>query len=158
MPKITAFIHTQNDARRVGRLLDSLRPCDEVLVIDHDSTDDTQKIAREHGATVKPAILGVEGGVYIIDAAHDWIFCVLPSESLSEGLEAALHEWKEHDPPDTAIGYACNLREQNETGWHALGPRMRLVNRQRVNWTGALPPNAGNAKLIPGDLLRFKDE
>jgi hypothetical protein len=33
MPKITALLHTHNDALRLGRALDSLRPCDEVLVI-----------------------------------------------------------------------------------------------------------------------------
>ena len=32
MPKFTALLRTHNDALRLGRALQSLRPCDEVLV------------------------------------------------------------------------------------------------------------------------------
>jgi glycosyltransferase involved in cell wall biosynthesis len=52
MLRISALVHAKNDAQRIGRALESLRPCDEVLVIDHDSEDETVKIARDHGATV----------------------------------------------------------------------------------------------------------
>ena len=47
MPKISALLHTHNDALRLGRVLDSLRPCDEVLVIDEDSEDDTARRRNE---------------------------------------------------------------------------------------------------------------
>ena len=33
MPKITALIHASNNERCLGRALDSLRPCDEVIVV-----------------------------------------------------------------------------------------------------------------------------
>lgn len=69
MPKISALLHTHNDALRLGRALDSLRPCDEVLIIDQDSEDETEKVAREHGATFKTAIAGVTSGAYAMDAS-----------------------------------------------------------------------------------------
>ena len=47
MPKTTALLHTHNDALRLGRALDSLRPCDEVLVIDEGSEDDTARRRNE---------------------------------------------------------------------------------------------------------------
>ena len=156
MPKISALIHTLNDAQRLPRAIESLRSCDEVLVIDHGSEDKTETIARDHGAKVKTAIPGVEDGTYAVDAAHDWILCVQPSESLSEDLEASLLEWKRNDPGDEVIGFRVKVREQNENGWHSLGQQMRLVNRKRMNWTTKLPPNATNAKPLTGDLLRFK--
>jgi glycosyltransferase involved in cell wall biosynthesis len=56
MPKLTALLHTHNDALRLGRALQSLRPCDQVLVIDENSEDDTEKVARDYGATFKTAI------------------------------------------------------------------------------------------------------
>src|SRR4051812_8890210 len=90
MPKITAIIHTCNDGLRLGRTLDSLRACDQVVVVDHGSTDNTDKIAREHGAEFKKAIAGVDRGTYAVDAKNDWILCVCANESVSEGLEAAL--------------------------------------------------------------------
>ena len=93
MPKITALLHTHNDALRLGRALESLRPCDEVLVIDDCSEDDTSRVAREHGATFKSALPGVTFGAYATDASHDWILCLRPNETLSDDLEAALFDW-----------------------------------------------------------------
>ncbi len=94
MPKITALLHTRNDALRLGRALDSLRPCDEVLIIDDNSDDDTVRVARANGAHIKTSTPGVTHGAYAMDASHDWILCLRPTEALSEELEASLLEWK----------------------------------------------------------------
>ncbi len=155
MPKITALIHAHSDAARIGRLLDSLRPCDQVLVITH-ADDDTQKIAREHGATVKPGVQGVAAGVYLVDAANDWLLCLRPDEALSEALEAALFQWKDSDPGD-ALAFSVALREETPSGWKSCPPESRLVNRNRVNWTTELPPSDPAAPTLSGDLLRFRD-
>lgn len=168
MVKITALVHTCNDAARIGRALESLRACDEVLVVDHASTDDTVKLARDHGAVVKEGVPGVSPGVYAMDAGHDWILCLLPSEAVSEGLEASLFEWKqrheeasdqdedEEDKPESTAGsVAFKVREETGDGWRELGAHTRLVNRRGVNWTGQLPPDDANAEILPGHLLRF---
>jgi glycosyltransferase involved in cell wall biosynthesis len=167
MAKITALVHTHNDAARIGRALESLRACDEVLVVDHASTDDTVKLARDHGAVVKEGVPGVSPGVYAMDAGHDWILCLLPSEAVSEGLEASLFEWKErreetsdqveeYKPGSAACSVAFQVREETGNGWRELGAHTRLVNRKRVNWTGHLPPDDVNAEILPGHLLRFQ--
>ncbi len=166
MPKITALLHTHNDAQRIGRALESLRAVDEVLVVDHGSTDDTVKVARHHGASVKEGVPGVNRGVYVIDAHHDWILCLLPNESISEGLEASLFEWKDHvdEPSNQAekdAGAACNhtysinIREESDGGWRTLGPETRLVNRKQINWSEAIPPNNSESVLLSGEMLRF---
>src|SRR5215475_12925476 len=102
MPKFTALIHTANDAKTLGRTLETLRASDELVIVDHDSSDDTAKIARQYGATIVKAVVGVEPGAYATDAHHDWILCLLPTETLSEQAEAALLEWKQRkdDYPD----------------------------------------------------------
>jgi len=156
MPKITALLHTFDDAARLGRALDSLRPCDQILVVDHASRDATRKVARQHGAQVIRAVPGVEGGAYAIDADHDWILCLLPSEALSEALEASLLEWKQGDP-DEFLGFAVNLREETEDGWRNLPPETRLVNRTVVVWDGPLPPPGSFTHALAGDLLRFRN-
>ena len=56
MPKLTALIRTSNDAVRIGRALESLRPCDEFLIIDDGSNDETARVAREYGARVELAL------------------------------------------------------------------------------------------------------
>jgi glycosyltransferase involved in cell wall biosynthesis len=166
MAKITALIHTYNDAERIGRALESLRACDEVLLIDHGSTDDTVKLARQHGAIVKDGVPGVNPGVYAIDAHHDWILCLLPTEAVSEGLEASLFEWKEkvdeplgEDEKEDAAKSECSVafmvREESDNGWTELGRHTRLVNRKIINWPGHLPHDDPAAHIIAGHLLRF---
>ncbi len=156
MPKITALLHTRNDALRLGRVLDSLRPCDEVLIIDDNSDDDTVRIARQNGAHIKNSIPGVTPGAYAFDASYHWILCVLPNEALSEELEASLLEWKGQDPAETLACCAVCVREQNGSGWHQLEPEARLVNRRLLNWVGELPPKRHCDITLKGDLLRFR--
>jgi glycosyltransferase involved in cell wall biosynthesis len=163
MYKVTALLHVSNDAHRLGRALESLRVCDELLVVDHGSDDDTLKIAQSHGATIKKAIPGVENGAYATDARHDWILCLLPCEALSEGLEASLLSWKHQtegkDEEDAkqhpALAFA--LRKETDGGWEAVPPQTRLVNRHLVNWTSTLPPETNGALVLSGDLLHFRD-
>ncbi len=154
MPKITALIHAYDDAERIGRLLDSLRPCDEVLVITHGS-DATAKTARDHGAKVKAAVPGVSAGAYLVDAQYEWLLCVRPNEALSEALEAALFEWKGHDA-GANVGFSIRIREETVSGWKMCQSETRLVNRNRVNWTDELPPHEPHFQLLRGDLLRFR--
>jgi glycosyltransferase involved in cell wall biosynthesis len=166
MAKITALVHTHNDAERIGRALESLRACDEMLVVDHASTDGTVKLARDHGAVVKEGVPGVNPGVYAIDAGHDWILCMLPTEAVSEGLEASLFEWKQRreENSDRAEGdkraaepcsVAFQVREETGNGWSELGAHTRLVNRKGINWFGHLPVDDPNAEMLSGHLLRF---
>jgi len=153
MPKITALIHTLNDGMRLGRTLDSLRSCDQVLVVDHGSSDNTRKVASEHGAVFKEGIPGVDRGTYAVDAGNDWVLCLRPTESLSEALEASLFEWKSKDH-DGALGFVIPLREESEAGWKTLAAEMRLVNKCKINWTGDLPPTT-SAEELNGYILKF---
>ncbi len=155
MPKITALLHTHNDALRLGRTLDSLRPCDEVLLIDDSSEDDTSRVAREHGAKLKSAIPGVSFGAYATDASHNWILCLRPNEALSDDLEAALSDWKNQEPDENVAGYWVSIREQKENRWQSCPPETRLVNRKLVNWIGEMPPDELSDNKLSGDVLRF---
>jgi len=46
MREITAVLHTQDDALRIGRCLETLYPCDGILIIDHGSKDGTLRVAQ----------------------------------------------------------------------------------------------------------------
>ena len=156
MPRLTALLHTANDARRIGRALDSLRCCDELLVVDHGSSDATRRIAREHGARVEAASSPSDDDSGAGRAAHDWILCLRPGEALSESLEATLLEWKQEEPGEAAA-YALALRQETVNGWQHCGPEVRLVDRSKLGWSGALPPHRDDALSLCGDLLRFRD-
>lgn len=150
MLRLTALIHTHNDELRLGRALESLRPCDELLILDHGSRDGTSAIAREYGARLLPA-----AAADLSQARHEWIICLLPTEALSEGLEASLFEWKlaDHDGDCT---FSMNVREQAGSDWLSHPPTTRLVNRRTRPWKGPLPQDDPRAQLLAGDLLRFQ--
>ncbi len=154
MPKISAIIHTRNDAPRLGRLLETLRPCDQVLIIDDTTDDSVEKVAREYGADLRKCIPGVTAGAYCMDTVHEWVLSVLPNESLSEGLEASLFSWKESEPKREDC-FAVTIREEKEGTWSEHPSEVRLANRCCINWIGTLPPNLEGASVLPGHLLRF---
>src|ERR1700686_5001163 len=93
MPPITALLHTANDALRLGRALETLLPCAEILIVDHGSADATRRIAREYGARIVIAHNQAPAHHYLALAGHDWIFCIAPAESITESLQASLFEW-----------------------------------------------------------------
>ena len=161
MVKITALIHTHNDGARIGRALESLRACDEILVVDHNSADDTIERAREHGATVITGVPGMDYGVHASDARYDWILCLLPIEAVSEVMEACLFNWKDLDERAREIpapgSFAFPVRAETENGWKELGAQTRLVNRKHMNWTGEIPQDDAVAEVLPGHLLRFSN-
>jgi glycosyltransferase involved in cell wall biosynthesis len=150
MPQLTALIHTHNDELRLGRALESLRPCDELLIFDHGSQDGTSDVAREYGARLLSA-----AEADLSRAKHHWILCLLPTEALSEALEASLFEWKLAEHVATHA-FSMAVREQAGDQWLTHPPTTRLLNRQARRWTGPLPSDDLQAQLLAGDLLRFR--
>jgi glycosyltransferase involved in cell wall biosynthesis len=152
--RLSALIHSINDERTLGRTLEVLRACDDVLVVDHGSTDNTVRIARQYGARVIPGVAGVDRGAYAVDCLNDWVLCLLPTETINENLEAALFEWKQQKHIDD-VGMCCTVREEVDSGWKTHEPQMRLVNRQKLNWQDNFPSGA-SADILPGEVLRLR--
>jgi glycosyltransferase involved in cell wall biosynthesis len=154
MPAITALLHTENDALRVGRALETLRACDEILVVDHGSRDATLHVAREYGARILKA--GGSPTDYLQSARHDWILCLEPRESLTEALEASLYQWKLEAPQREESAFSVFLREETPGEWLSLPyPQTRLVPRNWNHWNGHLPAGDSTALTLEGELLRF---
>ena len=151
MPRITAVVHTHNDGLRLGRCLETVYPCDEVLIIDHGSNDDTQQIARDYGAKVVGAAASVQSCI-----EEGWILCLDPRESLTESLSASLYEWKTEPLRSDVATFAAMLREETSEGWiehPAAQTRLVPVNWQR--WRGRLPAEDPAAIVLQGEILRF---
>src|SRR5262249_11767666 len=50
MPKLSAIVIAKNEAKNIGECLDSLRFCDERIVVDDNSDDGTAQLAEKKGA------------------------------------------------------------------------------------------------------------
>jgi glycosyltransferase involved in cell wall biosynthesis len=157
MPPITALLHTANDALRLGRTLETLRACEEIIIVDHDSSDATLRIAREYGAQILSRKSGAAPHNYLQSARYNWILCLEPLESITEGLEATLYEWRSATDVDSnAAAFAVSIREETSDGWLDLPtPQTRLVPRNWNRWSGRLPAGDPSAIALEGTILRF---
>lgn len=160
MPPITALLHTSNDGLRLGRALETLLPCAEILIVDHQSRDDTLRIAREYGAHIFPVERSLSANYGLQLARCDWILCLDPAETLSEGLQATLFEWCALSAQEVSNvpAFAVLVRQQigSREDWLEEPAReTRLVPRGWNLWQGRLPGNHPAAILLEGELLRF---
>jgi hypothetical protein len=158
MPGITALLHTSNDALRLGRALETLRPCDEIVIVDHASQDATPRVAREYGARVLAFKPEVDADQFLQLVRHDWVLCLDPREALTEALEATLHEWKLLMPDTIAATKAFDvfLRQETPEGWLELPvSQTRLVPRNWNRWHGLMPAKQPDSTALEGELLRF---
>jgi glycosyltransferase involved in cell wall biosynthesis len=162
MPPITALLHTSNDALRLGRTLETLLPCAEILIVDHDSTDATRRVARQYGVRFVTAGSDACSNHHLDLARHDWIFCIEPGESFTEGLQAGLFEWSAQ-PSDGGVSdvaggsaFSVSVRVQTGESWRDLPAlETRLIPRSWSQWHGRLPRHKPSAIALPGALLRF---
>jgi glycosyltransferase involved in cell wall biosynthesis len=154
MRHLTALLHTRNDCLRVGRCLETIYPCDEILLVDHGSSDQTVRIAREYGANV---LMATSGGPedYLRDLNPTWILCLNARESLTEALGASLFEWKFGASPE-APAFSIHVREETGRGWTDNSVlETRLVPSSWQRWEGYFPAAELSATALAGDILRF---
>jgi hypothetical protein len=163
MVPITALLHTENDALRLGRALETLYACDDILVVDHGSRDHTVRLARAYGARVVEAMPGIASGTssqdYLRHTGDGWTLCLDPCESLTEKLAASLFEWKSeslHARPSPAPAFSVFLREETAQGWVEVPvAETRLVPQTWNLWRGRFPVHDPSALPLEGALLRF---
>ena len=110
--KVACMIRAKNEARWIGRTLDSVKDlCGELLFVMEDgSTDDTQAIAEAHGATVWDSPFAGQGldesrdkdwllQRVIAECAPDWILMPDGDEELEAGGCAKIRRAVEANPP-----------------------------------------------------------
>jgi glycosyltransferase involved in cell wall biosynthesis len=158
MPSITALLHSSNSGWQLGRALETLHPCDEILIVDHQSSDETLRIAREYGARIVQSLAGVAPSHYLQFARSAWILCLEPNEALTESLAASLYEFKLSEIAQPIRPRSVFLREEKAQGWIDLpAPETRLGPKSWTRWKGWLPAHDPSAEALEGRLLRFMD-
>ncbi|NJL13139.1 MAG: glycosyltransferase family 2 protein [Microscillaceae bacterium] len=89
MPKISAVLITLNEALNLPRVLASVQWCDEMVVVDSGSTDNTLALAQSLGAKTfynKFEGYGPQKHFAVSQACHDWVLIVDADEEVSPGL------------------------------------------------------------------------
>lgn len=88
--RVSAVIITRNEAHNIGPCLDSVSWCEEVIIVDWASTDDTAAIARAAGATVIQTEtwpgFGPQKNCAVDAASGDWILSLDADERVTPAL------------------------------------------------------------------------
>jgi len=140
--KITATIIAQDEERNIARAIESLRCCDEILILDSGSTDRTVELATNLGARVIEAgwrgFAGQKNWA-AEQASHDWILSLDADEALSEALEAEIWNVKKTGPQADAYTMPRLARYLGKwiyhSGWYP-DRKIRLYDRHKAKWFG----------------------
>lgn len=90
---ISAVIITKNEEDRIGRTISKLQFCQEIIVVDSNSTDGTVEIAKSFGAKViQQEFLGygAQKNFGFSKASFSWILSVDADEEVSKDLQEAI--------------------------------------------------------------------
>jgi glycosyltransferase involved in cell wall biosynthesis len=163
--KISATIITCDEERKIARAIESLRCCDEILVVDSGSVDRTVEIAGKFGArVVESPWRGYAGQKNLAaeKASHDWILSLDADEALSEALEGELWHLKKSGPAYDA--YTVPRMAQYlgrwimHSGWYP-DRKIRLYDRRKARWVGEFVHETvhvdGRIGELQSNLLHF---
>lgn len=140
-PTISLCVIARNEARAIGRCLESVRPwVDEMVVVDTGSTDGTQDLARERGARVVEWAwrddFAAARNESLRHATGDWILCLDADETLDAGAGEALRA-------------ACGGAPADVAGWlvKIVCPRDGDGGLVRLNWFPRLFRNLAGVRF-----------
>ncbi len=142
--KISAVIISFNEEKNIEDAIRSVAWTDEILVVDSESGDRTREIAESLGATVitNPWPGFSAQKQFATDrATHDWILSLDADERVSEALKSEIQDLQQHGTP--ADGYRIPRlsyymeKPIKHGGWYP-DLQLRLFNRQRGRWNGAV--------------------
>lgn len=140
MPRLSAIVITKNEAGNIADCLDTLAFCDERVVVDGGSTDDTARIAESKGAHVVVHDwqgFGAQKNFALSLAQGDWVLSIDADERVSPALAAEIRRAIEAPGVDgyelTRLSSFCG-RTIRHSGWfpdHVL----RLFRRGRARFS-----------------------
>ncbi len=167
MVPLSVVIITFNEARNIGRCIDSVQAiADEIVVVDSFSTDQTESICREKGARfVQHAFEGhIEQKNWALTQAHyPHVLSLDADEALSPALTESIQKVKQTWAFDA---YILNRRTNYcgqwiwYSGWYP-DRKLRLFDRRKGSWGGQNPHDKVAmqpgimAQWIKGDLLHY---
>ncbi len=163
-PRLSGCVIAKDEADRIGACLDSLKFCDEILVLDSGSTDGTQDLARAKGARVIETDWPgwVKQKNRAADAAQfDWILSLDADERVDDALRASIEGLRDGGLDAEAGPAAYEVcRRVNYLGkWIRHGGwypewRARLFHRTHARWGGVDPHDRLESK---GAVERIRD-
>jgi glycosyltransferase involved in cell wall biosynthesis len=140
---ISTVVLTKNEEKNIEECLESLRWCDEILVVDDKSTDKTKELAKRCSAKVVERELhndfAAQRNFGLHTAKGDWLFFVDADERISENLKNEILRYAQND--NTIQGFYCKREDYMwgkvlRHGEQGQGMFLRLVQKGKGKWVG----------------------
>lgn len=153
MVKISAYIVTLNEEKRLGKTLQALKKvADEIFVIDSGSTDKTQEIAEKYGAKFlfhKWKNISAQKH-YGQELCHnDWVLSLDADEVLSPELIAEIKEKMKKPTADAYRIKICDMLpgDKKPRLFAKTYNQVRLYNRKKSN----MPDDLTHDRVVVGE-------
>lgn len=142
---VTACIITFNEAHQIQDCLDTLSFCQDIVVVDSHSSDDTVVIAEKVASKVisRDWPGHIEQKNFAIDHAEtDWVLCIDADERVTDELRESILEVFQGDPKHD--GYELSRRTYYlgqfiDHGGFYPDRKLRLFRRSQGRWGGTNP-------------------
>jgi glycosyltransferase involved in cell wall biosynthesis len=164
--ELSAVIIAKDEEERLPDALASVAFCDEVVVVDGGSSDRTRELAEAAGARV---VVNTPWPGYVAQrnhasdcARHDWVLAVDADERVTPALRAEIQALRARGFAHAGyrIPRAAHYlgRFIRATDWYP-DPQLRLYDRRRGRWQGALVHESvrvdGPVGRLRGDLEHY---
>ena len=145
---ISIFIQTLNEAENLPGLLESVSFCDDVVVLDSLSTDDTRAVAEAAGCRWYERAFDGRGAhqtwaMENIDFKYPWVFYLDADERMTPELREEV-ERIAADPDEKRVAFYCGRKNYFRGRWlkHAMPPGMimRFFQPPHVRFTRKANP------------------
>lgn len=160
--KLSAVIIAKNEEEMIRGALDSVKFCDEIILIDNDSSDNTAQIAKDRGARtfkIETSDFSELRNKGLKEASGEWIFYIDCDERVSDELRENIH--KAVSDKNNVSAYQV-LRKNyyfGNTLWPKVEKMERLFKKTRLEgWYGRIhesPKFEGKIEVLDGFLLHF---
>lgn len=162
---ISCFIICFNEEANIRRCLESVKWCDEIVIVDSFSTDRTLEICREYTSRIiqRPWPGYVEQKRFALaQITHEWGLNIDADEEVSPELRAEiLHVLQRNDPAIDGFyisRFVYYLGRWWRRGWYPEY-RLRLFRKDKVRWGGINPHEKailrGHAEHLYSDLYHY---
>jgi glycosyltransferase involved in cell wall biosynthesis len=172
---ISAIILTYNEQTRLRECLASAAWCDEVVVVDGHSTDDTVAVAREFTDKVflsdrlgpsKPGGFAEQRNFGLEQAACEWAFFIDADERFTPELAKEIRQRLHNGIAKEVAIFRVRRREHffgvHTPYTHAEGWQTRMLRRGAAKWDARLVHEGlvteGKTDSLDGHLLHFSKD